>query len=194
MSSWWCGNTIFEITIFTWVFKYEVQKLSFFLIVFKKVYPFFENLKNVICFAKWSLKVRFWKHTDIVYFWDSYSHSPTLHQIATVLRIKQGFWKSYLYSSTHIVPSGFRADLHARPERPSLISCGLCKKYVSPVFLCVVVGDSITANSNRTPVTNHLATQPPATQPPSVSLKSFFLWWLKIVASHKPFKDPAGVF
>ena len=31
MSSWGLGNTIFEITIFTWVFKYEVPKVAIFL-------------------------------------------------------------------------------------------------------------------------------------------------------------------
>ena len=31
MSSWGLGNTIFEITIFTWVFKYLVPKVAFFL-------------------------------------------------------------------------------------------------------------------------------------------------------------------
>ena len=48
MSSWGWGNTIFEITIFTWVFKYEVQKLSFFFFIFIWIHCFFANLKNVL--------------------------------------------------------------------------------------------------------------------------------------------------
>ena len=37
------GNTIFEITLFMWVFKYFVPKVFFFVFIFNRVMPFYEN-------------------------------------------------------------------------------------------------------------------------------------------------------
>ena len=52
MSSWGWGNTIFEITIFTWVFKYEVQKLSFFFFIFFWIHCFFWKSQKRFTYAK----------------------------------------------------------------------------------------------------------------------------------------------
>ena len=46
MSSWGLGNAIFEITIFTWVFTYEVQKLSFLKLPYSREFSF-QKLTNI---------------------------------------------------------------------------------------------------------------------------------------------------
>ena len=52
MSIWGCRNTIFEITVCTWVFKYLVQKIIiFFLMFFFAFIRLLENFKNVIFYS-----------------------------------------------------------------------------------------------------------------------------------------------
>ena len=53
MSSWGWGNSIFEINIFTWVFKYEVEKLSFFFFIFLWIHYFFWKSQKRFTDAKW---------------------------------------------------------------------------------------------------------------------------------------------
>ena len=59
MSSWGWGNTIFEITLCTWVFKCLVPNVFAYLVAFWKFLNFLENFKNLICRSKFNLKVRF---------------------------------------------------------------------------------------------------------------------------------------
>ena len=123
-------------------------------------------------------------------------------------------WQPSQKNVTRSLPRSFRTIVILY-----LIFRGLCKKYLSSVFLCVGVVDSRAqqpgtrhqppATSHQPLATNHLAAQPPATniqppatqppshpatQPPGVTLKIFSLRWLKNVASHQPPKDPGGVF
>ena len=52
LSSWGWGNTIFEITIFTWLFKYLGPNLSFFFLFFCAFFHFDEKFKNLFYHAK----------------------------------------------------------------------------------------------------------------------------------------------
>ena len=52
MSSWGWGNIIFEITIFTWLFKYLGPNLSFFYLFFCAFFHFDEKFKNLFYHAK----------------------------------------------------------------------------------------------------------------------------------------------
>ena len=52
MSSWGLGNAIFEITIFTWVFTYEVQKLSFLKLPYSREFSFQKLTVQASCSDK----------------------------------------------------------------------------------------------------------------------------------------------
>ena len=89
--------------------------MTFFPIVFKKVYPFFENLKNLFVMQNGVLKFAFETQVYMVLL----SRAKRDYKIAERSEVLPSVL--ILYSSTYIVPSGFRADLHARPEGPSLM-------------------------------------------------------------------------
>ena len=71
MSSWGWGNTIFQITLCTGVFKYLLPKVVFFLFVFNWIHPFFWKSRNIFCRSK--LK-KVWFQTCHLYFVFSWIH------------------------------------------------------------------------------------------------------------------------
>ena len=77
MSSWGWGNTIFEITICKWLFKYFVPNASFFVSIIARC---FENSSVFWKFQKHYLpskigsKSLLFKHTYIVWFYKSCWH------------------------------------------------------------------------------------------------------------------------
>ena len=77
------GDTIFETTLCTLVFRYFDQQVVFFVFVLNRIYPFYFNSKTLFAFKNEPLSSLL-KHRYIGYFWKSYLHSPTWHQIATV--------------------------------------------------------------------------------------------------------------
>ena len=70
------GDTIFETTLCTLVFRYFDQQVVFFVFVLNRIYPFYFNSKTLFAFKNEPLSSLL-KHRYIGYFWKSYLHSPT---------------------------------------------------------------------------------------------------------------------
>ena len=79
MSSWGLGNTIFEITIFTWVFKYEVQKLSFLKLPYSREF-LFQKLTN-ISYKRSLLTILFQKPASIWVLVEGFNFWPSNHNV-----------------------------------------------------------------------------------------------------------------
>ena len=73
VSSWGWGSTIFEITIFTWLFKYLGPNLSFFFLFFCAFFHFDEKFKNLFYHAKL-------KKVGVTFFFVFYRTNPFFYE------------------------------------------------------------------------------------------------------------------
>ena len=142
MSSWGLGNTIFEITLWTWVFKYLFPKVVFFfayIVVFWKFINFSENFKNVICNSK--LKKVWFQICDLFFvlywihqFFDSKERDDTARSTwCNVSLKKMGFLRAKRTTWGREAPDAEKSCRATRPMRWFKIADGV-RKHLQSFF------------------------------------------------------------
>ena len=110
ISSWGCGNIIFENTICTWVFKYLVPKVAIFWRISGTKWNMWAIIRKFqkpdLIFKNWIFKFDFETHV----------HRVTLKIILALTNFQID-----IFGQAHTVfIRGPGQNIHARPEGPSL--------------------------------------------------------------------------